>query len=863
MAVSLKASNQGLQTVDEARRKRGWTKASVEWREKAQVASASLKRFWLGRPINKDTFVAICKAVGVDWLQVAELQNESQLEKQEQSILSVKPLCSSSSINIDWRQLALEMLASQKRLTTNPLTVKDGLTFDTNEIFVPLGLVARQQQARRSDNVFPEQGSQLYQPEPQYEVSRVFQHEEFFEEILRPMQNPITQRRRLAIVGEPGAGKTTQLQKIADWVFKNTSDDIAIWITLADLQGKTLEAYILEDWLKTATRKVRVTEAMQEALSEQFNCGRVWLLLDGVDEMVVNGTNPLTVIANQLIGWIAQARVILTCRLNIWDGSKNPLEDFDVYRNLNFSYDDVSSGNEVARFIHYWFHDTPELGNQLRAELEKPGRERLKDMVKNPLRLALLCHTWARRQGTLPQTKVALYQQFTDALYEWKLERFPTTSTRRLELNAALGRLSIRAITQHSSRFRLGHRFVASELGEPDENGSLFDLALKLGWLNLVGVAAENPDEKVYAFFHPTFQEFFAARAIQNWQEFLKSENHCLFFEPQWQELIYLWLEREDISKHQKENFINALTQQLYTTSDNDTRWQIAKYLGEIYVSTDTITSALTNLLHLSHDAYTRCQAATSLGRIDPGNLDAINTLIELLPHSKDPWLHQQVAESLEIIANGNPEVIKALTSLLSTSNDEWTRQQATRSLLRQISALYPHNSNSLNALLLEAKLHPRNSKEGKIALTKLINGITNKSELYGKDKLTPDVYNEALDKVLSEICHKIYNDDSTQEDVIAWVNFLLKEYLTCSTTTQKRELSRDAMERLLQLEDIKSKHIPDNPEATFQALAKRRMAGESWKEISEDWGIPVPQLSIFYNLCLEHSELSLKEHLT
>ncbi len=44
----------------------------------------------------------------------------------------------------------------------------------------------------------------------------------------------------------------------------------------------------------------------------------------------------------------------------------------------------------------------------------------------------------------------------------------------------------------------------------------MFQLALQLGWLNQVGIS-ENQGEKVYAFYHATFQEYFAALAIDNW----------------------------------------------------------------------------------------------------------------------------------------------------------------------------------------------------------------------------------------------------------------------------------------------------------------------------------------------------------
>jgi hypothetical protein len=92
----------------------------------------------------------------------------------------------------------------------------------------------------------------------------------------------------------------------------------------------------------------------------------------------------------------------------------------------------------------------------------------------------------------------------------------------------------------------------------------LFKLAERLNWLVLVDREAKT-DEAVYAFFHPTFQEYFAACAIGDWRkDFL---NHVpdnpmrgtyRIFEPQWKEVILLWLGRNDVVKEQKEEFIQA-----------------------------------------------------------------------------------------------------------------------------------------------------------------------------------------------------------------------------------------------------------------------------------------------------------------
>ncbi|MEH2297650.1 MAG: hypothetical protein V7K88_00890, partial [Nostoc sp.] len=290
----------------------------------------------------------------------------------------------------------------------------------------------------------------------------------------------------------------------------------------------------------------------------------VWLLLDAADEM--SSLQPLTEISQQLTGWVKNARVVLTCRVNVWEANGGALDKFDfkTYRLLNFEYP-----QQVQEFIRRWFHNRDaDKGERLWKELDKAERQRIQDLVKNPLRLALLCSTWQGSDQGFPETKAGLYQQFVEEVYKWKENRFPTTEQQQEELNAALGSLAKRAIAQETSRFRLRHKFVREELGDPKQPNSLFWLALKLGWLNEVGLAAESATkEKVYAFYHPTFEEYFAALAIADWQEFLNHvpDNPALgvycIFAPQWKEVILLWLGREDVEREKKEEFIQAFVE--------------------------------------------------------------------------------------------------------------------------------------------------------------------------------------------------------------------------------------------------------------------------------------------------------------
>ncbi len=332
------------------------------------------------------------------------------------------------------------------------------------------------------------------------------------------------------------------------------------------MREKELKSYLFESWLTQVaekTGKAEATKQLKDDFVALFNQNNVWLLLDGLDEMSASSGNPLTEIARQFreAGLISQTRIVLTCRVNLWDGSINKLDNFDIYRTLDFSYP-----KDVEKFIDKWFNkvEIPEIGKKLCTALKEPGKERIQDLVKNPLRLTLLCLNWQSEDGKLPDTQAGLYQQFVDDFYKWKKEEFATNSHQRQQLNIKLGELAKEAIDREATRFRLRQDFVSKFLGDADNKNSLFKLALNRGWLNQVGIDINR--KPVYAFFHASFQEYFAATAIDDWHFFL---NHILhnssqgiyrIFEPQWKQTILLWLGRsEENLKHQKQQFIDAL----------------------------------------------------------------------------------------------------------------------------------------------------------------------------------------------------------------------------------------------------------------------------------------------------------------
>ena len=553
---SLELSKEGIKIAQEAFRCKYSSQEALAGKlsevYQCTVTRQPIGRFLKGQSISRQIFVWICEELDIDVNKVVKPLSEPESE----------------TTTIDyWQKVCRDMLEAQKQNLRRKVTL---MGFELN-VHVPLGLVERRHQSIRSGDFSlpPEQGSGFSQP-TQEEIIKKYEHGDFLEQVVQQGQSKKSQGKRIAIIGEPGAGKTTLLEAIA---FSPHTPGFPIWISLGSLGEKSLEEYLCQKWLKDALKTSDVTQQQKE-LEELFKSGEVLLLLDGVDEMPApSPVEALAKIREELTGWVADARVVLTCPINVWDASVNALQGFDTYRTLEFSYGDGNKPDQVREFICQWFSNTdkPELGEPLREKLDEDRHQRIRDLVKNPMRLSLLCQSWYFRKGDLPKTKAALYEQFTRAFYDWKEEHFPTTPTKRKELNAALGLLAREAIDKEKSQFGIRESFAINVMGE-----DLFNLACKLHWLNFVYKDAET-DEKVYAFFHPTFQEYFAACAIDNWHFFLNHNNKnpnpllkhkgkdCVYriFEPQWKEVILLWLGREVDKefRRQKETFIDSLVE--------------------------------------------------------------------------------------------------------------------------------------------------------------------------------------------------------------------------------------------------------------------------------------------------------------
>lgn len=496
-----------------------------------------------------------------------------------------------------WREACCIHLQRRQELVTNVF----GKKLDLDKIHIPLGLLEYQRrliilQDEDISSMQRKKGDGRRRQQQQTEKITPISYDDFFQEVLAQKKSPQSQGRRLAIIGEAGSGKTVQLLKVAEWVLNNT-DDLPILIPFSEMREKSLRDYLTEDWLLAVSKSIeQAPSGWTRNLEQRLNAGQVWLLMDGVDEIA--RVDPfLTLALAEKDPLLSKARIVVTCRLNHWDKADQLWSEFDTYKMLDFSYGDDQHPDQVKQFIENWFIDNDGLdkGKKLRNLLDEPGKERIKDLVRNPLRLGLLCFNWEEREktGILLNvfTKAQLYKLFVENFYEWKdrqlqkkvlpsESKFPTKRKKLIQnLNYALGKLAKEAMDR-GSKSLLPHKLVDEVLEESLSKDSEFDLLgliLTLGWLNKVGIDPNLGDD-IYAFFHSSFLEYFAAISIDKWDFFLprKHKNrpvrnrntknpdifkHYRIFEPQWKEVILFWFGREDISTEKKRDFIRALLQ--------------------------------------------------------------------------------------------------------------------------------------------------------------------------------------------------------------------------------------------------------------------------------------------------------------
>ncbi len=385
------------------------------------------------------------------------------------------------------------------------------------------------------------------------------------------------QSRHLVILGDPGSGKTTFVNRIAHLLCRarlepdqwprtqqtlGLSDALfPVLIRVAELVEHIRTARAqqqgplatdapgwLVHYLATECREARhgLTDAF---LEQQLTDGRVLLLLDGLDEAPSESEREnISRLIRQAVRVFDGCRFVVTSRPAAYHEDV-VLDDFDQVRI------DHLQDQAIAEFLGRWygalFHDSPRQAREHHVQLLEAMRQRpdIRRLARNPVMLTALGVVHWNEQR-LPEQRADLYESIIGWLSKQRKmrpERPPPETTVNLLQELALSMQTHPEGRQVQVPRRSAAEFIAPECRDQPEDRRVAWAERFLEQEELdSGIVVRRGHE--IRFWHLSFQEFLAARALASRDDDQRRDlltsaaagGELPIYQPEWREMVLL-----------------------------------------------------------------------------------------------------------------------------------------------------------------------------------------------------------------------------------------------------------------------------------------------------------------------------------
>jgi NACHT domain len=326
---------------------------------------------------------------------------------------------------------------------------------------------------------------------------------------------------RSVLLGDPGGGKTTAANVLMHHFASDQQGCIPFLVTLrnyasGDPPQRSVIGYI--EHVLTTFYQIPPPAGLLELL---LLTGRAVVIFDGLDELLDTARRAdVTSRVEHFCVEYPLAPVLVTSRVVGYDQARLDDREFTCYRLGGFG------DTEVTEYAQKWFRQDfgarPDDADTFLAESAT-----VRDLRSNPLLLSLMCILY-RGEGSLPRNRVEVYEQCADLLFRrWDARRRIHQELRAGHLvEPALRNLAWRlfardlpqpTITEHAlidvtARFLHGRGFEFEDDARAAA-GEFVEFCRGRMWVFTdAGVTAAG--ERLYAFTHRTFLEYFAAAQI-------------------------------------------------------------------------------------------------------------------------------------------------------------------------------------------------------------------------------------------------------------------------------------------------------------------------------------------------------------
>lgn len=400
----------------------------------------------------------------------------------------------------------------------------------------------------------------------------------------------VIQTPQLVLLGDPGSGKSTFVNVLANVLCNQALHPKEDWLThlpnwpeadgmlvpvlvtlrdfargLPDPLPEQAEPVHLWDFIQKRLEVQKINKVI-EPLQDLLEQGQCFLLLDGLDEVPSQAQRVFVRDAVRVfLKRYSGNRALITCRVLSYQPPQNhdqpdlrltELPDFEIA-----PLDD----EKISRFVEGWYaelgrlgtlpvDDVPVMTQRLQEAVERPDLQRL---APNPLLLTVmaLVHT---HKGRLPDARTLLYEETVDILL-WRWEqvkmggREDTSHLRKLLLEAGRTDVDLKrvlwelAFESHSGS-KVNDGEALADIGELRLQKALASLNKNdLNWAQKIietikvraGLLIERVPE-VYTFPHRTFQEYLAGAHLASQNNFARSAFELAKQGPLWRDVILM-----------------------------------------------------------------------------------------------------------------------------------------------------------------------------------------------------------------------------------------------------------------------------------------------------------------------------------
>ncbi len=513
---SLQAGLVGMKQAKRSFSLKGWTQENLAGEVNLKTRQP-IWRFFTGKPVDRQIFLAICGVLDLDWREVAR-QPSTEFP-------NVDALSNVIPIHLGSRSIdeLVQLVRSQRRET---IQTQCGILnlLDTNrpvkidDIYVDVNVleeIPSQQwfEIAELEKIDPVQFDRI-------DMGSVEQQQ------ISGMQAVATYS-KLRVLGKPGGGKTTFLQHLAILCNRGefAENQVPIFIALRDFAEESrdngkygLLNYIHQTFLAEGIGDPAIVDTL-------LTTGRVLLLLDGMDEILNQDSTAVLKEIRKFLDRYPKNQFVISCRTA---ANELQLQGFTDVEILPFT------DSQITTFAQKWFGIFAKTSLQLSLDqsiqfiqkLELPENWHFRQLVRTPLFLHLACWMF-HGQSVFPTKRAEFYKQGLDLLLsKWDEAKGlgREDGYRGFLLPQKLRLLSqLATITFEKGQYFFEHQVIAQYIGDylrSLPNATLDGEELQLESEALLrdiethyGLLTERA-RGIFSFSYLVFQEYFTARKI-------------------------------------------------------------------------------------------------------------------------------------------------------------------------------------------------------------------------------------------------------------------------------------------------------------------------------------------------------------